>query len=484
MKIKFLSTVLLFIFLSSSLFSQTEKSGAKQEVIRSVELHEDRLIEISDRIWALAETALEETSSSELLASEAERQGFSVHREIAGMPTAFIASYGSGKPVIGILGEFDALPGLSQKAIPIKESYEEGKPGHGCGHNLFGTGSLGAAIAVKELLEEGKLSGTLRFYGTPAEETIGGKIYMARAGLFDDLDICLDWHPNDEIEANAQSSQAMIDFRVSFKGKASHAAADPWNGVSAVDALELYTTGINYLREHVKPTVRIHYLIEKAGDVVNVVPENAVIWTRVRDKDREGMNLVYERIKKIAEGAALMTEADYSIQLISGWHEILVNRTGAAVLQQNLEILGPIEYTEEEIIFAKTIQSATRKPAVGLDGHIHDLKDTREDPPGGSTDVGDVSWIVPEIGLNVTSAPKDTPWHSWAVVACGGMSIGHKAMLYAAKALALTMVDLFQDDNLRNDIRNEFIERKGDYVYKAILPEGPPPVPSSILATE
>lgn len=478
----------LFIYLPGIIFftampvitsAQSKITKEKQAVIESVESHRDRLIDLSDQIWAFAETALEEIRSAELLADEAEKQGFTVERGVAEMPSAFIATYGSGKPIIGILGEFDALPGLSQKISVEKEPLDEGKPGHGCGHNLFGTASLGAAVAIKELMQEGKLKGTVRLYGTPAEETIGGKIYMARAGLFDDLDVCLDWHPSAEMEADAQSSQALIDFRVHFEGKAAHAAGDPWNGVSAVDALELYTTGINYLREHVKPTVRIHYLIEKAGDVVNVVPENAIIWTRVRDRDREGMNLVYERILKIAEGAALMTGAEHSVELISGWHEVLVNRTGAAVMQQNMELLGPIVYSQEEINFAKAIQKATSKPEEGLDGEIRALKETREDPAGGSTDVGDVSWIVPEVRLNATTAPKGTPWHSWAVVACGGMSIGHKGMIYAAKALAMTMVDLYKDEKLRDQIREEFLERKGGYVYKAILPDGPPPVPGN-----
>jgi len=477
---KLLTCTALMLSLIILVSAQPKIPKEKQAVIESVDARQERLIEISDQIWALAETALEEMKSSRLLADEAERQGFTVERGVAGMPSAFIASYGSGKPVIGILGEFDALPGLSQKASPDKEPLAEGRPGHGCGHNLFGTASLGAAIAILEQLREGNLKGTLRFYGTPAEETIGGKIYMAREGLFDDLDICLDWHPGAEMEADAQSSQAMIDFRVFYEGKAAHAAADPWNGISAVDALELYTTGINYLREHVKPTVRIHYLIEKAGDVVNVVPEKAVIWTRVRDRDREGMNLVYERILKIAEGAALMTGAGYSIDLISGWHEVLVNRTGAAVMQRNMELLGPVAYTEEEMNFARSIQKATGKPEKGLDGAIHELKETREDPSGGSTDVGDVSWIVPEIRLSATTAPQGTPWHSWAVVACGGMSIGHKGMVFAAKALAMTMVDLYRDEDLRRKIREEFLERKGDYVYRAILPEGPPPVPASV----
>jgi len=400
-----------------------------------------------------------------------------VERGVAGMPTAFIASYGVGQPIIGVLGEFDALPGLSQKAQASKEVLKEGAPGHGCGHNLFGAGSLGAAIAIKELIQQKKLKGTIRFYGTPAEETIGGKIYMARAGLFKDLDVSLDWHPGDKIEAGTQSSQALIDFRVHFIGKAAHAAFDPWNGYSAVDAMEFFSNGLNYLREHVKPSVRIHYLFEKAGDVVNVVPENATIWTRVRDSKREGMFSVYERTKKIAEGAALMAGVAYSLELISGMHEMLVNRTGAAALHKNLELLGPISYTKEETDFAKAIQRATLKDTIGIKNKVQTFAPTLPDPPGGSTDVGDVSWIVPQISLSVTTAPEGTPWHSWAVVACGGMSIGHKSISYAAKALSLTMYDLFTNEKLRKEIRDEFEKKKGSYQYKAILPDGPPPVP-------
>ncbi len=480
MKLTYRYLTLMVFILPGLVMAQSKKiSSDKKAVIQSVERHEKELIELSDKIWGYAETALAETNSSKLLADYAEKQGFRVERGVAEMPTAFIASYGSGKPIIGILGEFDALPGLSQKASPTKEALEEGKPGHGCGHNMFGAGSLGAAVAIKELMDQGKIKGTIRFYGTPAEETIGGKLYMARAGLFNDLDVCLDWHPSAKIEANAQQSQALIDFRVRFEGKAAHAAFDPWNGNSAVDAMELYTTGINYLREHVKPTVRIHYLMENAGDVVNVVPENAQRWVRVRDRSREGMYVVYERIKKMAEGAALMADVEYSIELISGMHEILVNRKGAATLQNNLELLGPLSYTDQEIQFAKGIQEATGKEQTGIDATIKPLRATEKNPPGGSTDVGDVSWIVPQISLAATTAPKGTPWHSWAVVACGGMSIGHKGMSFAAKSLSMTMVDLFKNPKLVDDMKSEFKERKGDYEYKAILPDGPPPVPGN-----
>lgn len=452
---------------------------AKQAIVASVDKHQAELTELSDKIWAFAETALEETNSSKALADYAEKQGFKVERGVANMPTAFMASYGSGSPIIGIMGEFDALPGISQKAQPTKAPYKAGAPGHGCGHNLFGAGSLGAAVAVKEWMEANNIAGTLRFYGTPAEETIGGKLYMVREGLFDDLDVCLDWHPGANTEANTQSSKALIDFYVEFEGKAAHASADPWNGKSSVDALELYTTGLNYYREHIRPSARIHYLIEHAGDVVNVVPEHAKIWTRLRESKVEQVYAMYERAKKMAEGAAMMADVEYKITLISGMHNILVNRTGAAALQANLELLGPIQYTEEELAFAKTIQRETGKKELGLNSEIKPLLPTAPDPGGGSTDVGDVSWVVPEISLSATTAPDKTPWHSWAVVACGGMSIGHKGLLLASKSLGMTMVDLFTDADLRQNMRKEFKERKGDYKYKPIIPDGPPPVPET-----
>ncbi len=469
---------LLVLLLGTGAWQGTEP--LKDQVIQSVEAQESQLIEMSDQIWAFAETALEESQSAKVLADYAEAQGFTVERGVAEMPTAFVASYGSGRPIIGILGEFDALPGLSQEASSKKKPLEEGKPGHGCGHNMFGVASLGAAVSIKELIEAGKLEGTIRFYGTPAEETIGGKLYMVRAGLFDDLDVCLDWHPGANIEANAQPSKALIDFRVKFYGQAAHASADPWNGVSAVDAMEFYTTGLNYLREHLKPSARIHYLIEHAGDVVNVVPENAQIWTRMRDAKMEDVRKHYARAKKIAEGAAMMAGAEFEIELISGMHEIIVNRTGATALQANIEALGPISYTEEEIAFAKEIQTATGKETSGIDGEIHPLKATDPIPKGGSTDVGDVSWQVPQISLRATTAPIATPWHSWAVVACGGMSIGHKGMAFAAKALGMTMVDLFTNEQLRQDMRAEFDERLEGQSYQSVLPKGAPPVPMSM----
>ena len=448
----------------------------KLQLIQTIERHKLELTTASDQIWHAAETALEEYRSSDILAKLAEKHGFKVERGVANIPTAFTATYGSGGPVIGILGEFDALPGLSQKTIATKEALVKGGAGHGCGHNLFGVGSLAAAIAIKELIERGEIKGTIKFFATPAEETIFAKVFMARAKVFDGVDIMMDWHPSRKIEANMQSSKALVDFRVSFFGKTAHASADPWNGRSAADALEFYTAGLNYYREHIKPTARIHYLVEKAGEVVNVVPDEALIWTRIRENNRQDLDVMYNRIQKIAKGAALMAEVDYKIQLISGIYEILVIDTGAKIMQKNLELLGPISFTKQEIQFAKDIQKATGKPQLGLDGNIYPLKETQP-AQGGSTDIGDVSQIVPTIRMSATVAAKGAPWHAWPVVATSGMSIGHKGMLYAANAMSMSMLDLYQNPKLRKAIKQEFSKKQKGKKYKPNIPKGPPPFP-------
>ena len=474
--------LILLMLVCSGAFAQSKKGKAKLSPLKealnqSIGLHENELIKVSDEIWSYAETALQEHKSSKALADLAEKNGFRVTRGVSQMPTAFIAEYGSGKPVIGILGEFDALPGISQKATAVKEPLTEGAAGHGCGHNLFGAGSLGAAMAIKEQIEKGKLKGTIRFYGTPAEESVGGKIYMVRDELFNDVDVCFDWHPDQEIAASTQSSQALVDFIVEFRGKAAHAAADPWNGRSALDGVELFLDGVNMLREHVRPSVRMHYVIQSGGDVPNVVPEYAKIWMWVRDSKREGVEQVFSRVKDIAAGAALMAGVESAVKVQSGDYELLVNIKGAEALQKNLEALGPIEYIEEEIAFAKQIQQTTSVDQSGLNGKINPLKPTKENPDGGSTDVGDVSWVVPEVTLLVTTAPANAPWHAWPVVACGGMSIGHKGMLYAARILAMTMADVYENETLRKEIRAEFERRRNNHKYKTYIPDGPPPVP-------
>lgn len=488
MKRRFIST-LLAIVISFPLIGTTSQTSVpnmevKQLAVADIERHEADMIKLSDEIWAYAETALRETKSSKTLADYAEAQGFKVERAVAEMPTAFIASYGEGRPIIGILGEFDALPGISQKAQPSKEALEEGKPGHGCGHNLFGVASLGAAIAIKDLIASGKLKGTIRFYGTPAEESVGGKVYMGRAGLFKDLDVCLAWHPDTDNRADTNSSQAMVDIIVEFKGKASHAAFDPWNGRSAVDGMDIFNYALNMLREHVRPTVRMHYTIMKGGDVPNVVPEYAKVWVWLRDSKKVRVDELLERVMKIAEGASLAAGVESKVTVQAGSYEMNVNMEGAKLIHANMTWLGPLKFTEQEQQFAKDIQKATGVEPKGLIEEITPLNLKPGEPEGGSTDVADVSWLVPTLHLTVTTAPVNAPWHAWPVVACGGMSIGHKGMMYASKTLAATMVDLYLNPKEREAIQAEFALKTKGVIYKPYIPDSPPPVPSDLKETK
>jgi len=460
--------------------SRAADPKVKQAAVAGVERRAADLIKLSDAIWGFAETALRETRSSAALADYAEQQGFRVTRGVAGMPTAFIAEFGSGSPVIGIVGEFDALPGISQKTQPTREALVAGAPGHGCGHNLFGAASLGAAAALKELIAAGRLKGTIRFYGTPAEESVGGKVYMAREGLFKDVDVMLAWHPADRITADNSSSQAIVDFIVEFRGKTAHAAFDPWNGRSAADGAEAFVHGVNLLREHVRPTVRMHYVIQKAGDVPNVVPDYAKVWMWVRDSKGAGVEPVLARVRQIAEGAGRIADVEPKLTIQAGDYEILVNQTGTKLLQENLNALGPISYTDEEQNFARAIQRSVGIDARGVVGEVQPLRDPPPaEPEGGSTDVGDVSWLVPTINLTVTTGVWNSPWHAWPVVATGAMSIGHKGMVYAAKALATTAVDLFENATTRDAIRAEFAKKTAGFVYKPWVPAGPPPIPAT-----
>lgn len=450
-------------------------SAAKRAAVKSVDAHAKELISLSDRIWQYAETALREHKSAAALADYAESQGFKVERGVAGMPTAFVASFGSGRPVIGVMGEYDALPGLSQKASSEKSPLVAGAAGHGCGHNLFGAASLGAALAIQEQIAAGRLKGTLRFYGTPAEEDIGGKIYMARAGLFDDVDAMLAWHPGDETQADTTSSQALVDLAVEFQGRSAHAAADPWNGRSAVDAAELFTHGVNLMREHIKPASRMHYTIASGGEVPNVIAEYAKVWIWLRDWERSEVENLLARVRKLAEGAAAMTETTAKVTVQGGNWEMLTNAPGARLLDANLRWIGPPSYTPEEQQFARAIQKATGVPEVGMDMQIQPLEG--QEMEGGSTDVGDVSWVTPILHVTIATSPKEAPWHAWPVVATSGMSIGHKGLVRAAKVLAATMVDLYEQPAQLRAVRAEFEKKKGDVVFEAYAPEGAPPVP-------
>ncbi len=452
-------------------------TGLKAEAISAINGRADALTALSQQVWEFAETALRETKSAAVLADYAEKQGFHVTRGVGGLPTAFTAEFGQGKPIIGIMGEYDALPGISNKAVPEKTPLLAGAPGHGCGHNLFGVASLGAAAAIKDLIAAGKLKGTVRFYGTPAEESVGGKVYMAREGLFRDVDVMLVWHPEFKTVADVKSTQAIIDFIVEFRGKTAHAAGDPWNGRSAADGAEAFVHGVNLLREHVKPSVRMHYVVQQAGNVPNVVPDYAKVWMWVRDSKTVGAEQVLTRVREIAQGAGLVAGVESKLTVQAGDYEILVNYTGAKLLHRNMSALPPITYTADEQLFARAMQKSAGVPERGMDPTVLPLDPEGLEPEGGSTDVGDVSWLVPTLHFSLTTAPYGVPWHAWTVVASSGHAIGQKGMMQAARVIATTAIDLFQDPKTRDEITAEFRKKTEGFVYKPYIPAGPAPVP-------
>ena len=466
-----------FLVLTNFSFSRKADDPIKEEALRIIDQKSQLLTDVSDKIWGYAEIALLEYESSELLEGILSKEGFRVEKGVADLPTAFVATFGSGRPVIGVLAEYDALPGLSQDSTPFKKVLEEQGSGHGCGHNLFGAGSLGAALALKEVMEKHAIKGTLKFYGCPAEEDVGGKLYMARDGLFDDLDACLAWHPSYETSVDVDSGQAVDDLEVEFFGKAAHAAFDPWKGNSALDAVEMMAFGVNLLREHVKPSVRIHYVITDGGKVPNIVPEYAKIWIWVRDMDRAGVKTVVKKVEKIIEGAALATGTTHKIHYKGSYHEMLINRKGSEIMQENLEKVGSITYTEEEIQYARQIQRETKVEEKGMVADIEALKEPPEYPEGGSTDVAEVSWITPTVHLSTTCAPYGIPWHSWAVVTSSKHPIGYKGMLRAAKVLAATALDFFRKPDVLEEMKKEFDEKRGSYTYQSgISPDQKPPL--------
>ena len=477
--IKKLATVLIVFSLSSIAFSApgTTEDPVKNEALKIIDQKSQLLIDVSDKIWEYAEIALMEYESSKLLEDVLEKEGFRVEKDVADLPTAFVATYGSGSPVIGILAEYDALPGLSQDSTPVKKVLKKEGNGHGCGHNLFGAGSLGAALALKEIMQKHSIQGTIKLFGCPAEEDVGGKLYMARAGLFDDLDACLAWHPDYNTSVDVDSGQAIDDLQVEFFGKTAHAAFDPWMGNSALDAAEMMTFGVNLLREHVKPSVRIHYVITDGGKVPNIVPEYAKVWIWVRDLDRTGVKAVVEKVEKIVEGSAIATGTSHKINNMGSYHEMLINRRGSEIMQKNLEKIGPTTYTPEETQYAKRIQRETEVEEKGMLASIEKLKEPQRYPEGGSTDVAEVSWITPTIHLSTTCAPFGIPWHSWAVVSSSKHPIGYKGMFLAAKVMAATALDLFRSPDLLIEMKKEFKEKLKGYTYKSgISPDQKPPI--------
>ena len=468
-----LTAVLLFY---STGFAQSRADTYKQEAIAWVETHKAMLDEASLAIWNFAETGLAEYKSAEYLADMLERNGFTVERGVADMPTAFVATYGSGKPIIGILAEYDALPGLSQKvATAHKKPLVPGEPGHGCGHSLFGVGSAAGAMALKSVMEKHGLKGTIKLFGCPAEETLVGKVYMAKAGIFDGMDICFDWHPGNSNAVSLGSSKAMNNFEVTFYGKTAHGSADPWNGRSALDAVELMNIGVNFLREHTEPTARMHYVIPNAGMAPNVVPDYARVWYFVREKDRKSAEELYERVLKIATGAATMTETTHKVYLITGVYNKLVNHVVAELLYKNFQLVGVPQFTEEEQKFARQLQRSFGKEEKGLNTNIEEFKEPNEPTRGGSTDVAEVSWLTPTASMRTVCWPAETPAHSWGVVTCSGSPIGLKGMAAAAKTFAASGIDVLMDPGIVEKAQAEFKKKTKDFTYKSAIPKNQKP---------
>jgi len=460
------------------------------------------LIGLSDSIWDYAELGLMEERSSKLLADELESHGFNMDRGVAGMPTAFVASWGMGKPVIAFLGEFDALPGISQRKVPYREPLKEGAPGHGCGHNIHGVSGMAGAIAVRYVMEELGLPGTVRFYGSPAEENYDGKTFMARAGLFDDVDASLSHHPGSVNTAGLRSSNAVYSVKFHFHGKTSHAAGSPEQGRSALDAVELMNVGVNYLREHVIDKARIHYVTEDGGDQPNVVPGYARSWYYIRAPENDQLEPIYGRIKKIAEGAALMTETDLKIDYLCGCSNKIPNRVLSELVVANMREVGAPEYTEEEQEFARRIaesvprqQKVDRLRGMKLPGwknyvdvdlvsEIFDAWDEGEVNMG-SSDVSDVSWNAPTMEFSTTTFVLGAPGHAWQAVACSGTSIGHKSLIFAAKTIAGSALDLLTRLELVERARDELSERLQGRKYRCPIPDDVfPPLQAAREAAE
>jgi aminobenzoyl-glutamate utilization protein B len=443
----------------------------------AVEQSLPELTALSDRIWRFAETSLQESRSAQALAGFLAQHGFAIEPGAGGIPTAFLARWGSGAPVLGILAEFDALPGISNEAAAQRVPLVRGGAGHGCGHNLFAAGSAGAAIAIKAVLEAQRLPGTLLLFGCPAEETVIGKVYMAKAGVFDRVDVCLDWHPSDETRADYERTRALNNFVVRFHGQTAHGAGDPWNGRSALDAVELMNHGVNLLREHVHPSTRIHYVIADGGGAPNVVPAEAAVWYYVRDLEREGVEATYARVLKCAEGAAIATGTSWDVELTTGVHSYLLNRTLTELLDRSLRAAGAPVWSDAEQEFARKLQRATGKPEQGLFAGIGPLPAEPVPAQGGSTDAAEVSRITPTGKLRVACAPIDTPWHAWPVVACAGTSIGHKCVRTAARALSAAALELFTDPALVAAARAEFAKATEGKPYRCPIPaEQQPPL--------
>lgn len=468
------STLCLLVAMAAPLAAQTTKS----DVFRRIDETKAVYDEIALKIWDYAEVGYQEVKSAGLLQEQLRKEGFTVTAGVAGIPTAFTASYGSGKPVIVIMGEYDALPGVSQEAVPEKKPRPGATAGHACGHHLFGAGSAQAAMAVKEWLKATGKPGTIRFYGTPAEEGGSGKVYMVRAGLFADVDVALHWHAGDRNGVQVSSSLANKSGKFRFTGVASHAAGAPDRGRSALDGVEAMNHMVNMMREHVPDSTRIHYVITRGGEAPNVVPAFAEAYYYVRSPNRDVVRDVWARVEKAAEGAALGTGTKVTWEVTGGVYELLPNEVLARAMHANLEKVGGVKYTPEERGFAlkigQTVLGKPPAPEIAELIPVFNPNAVREGG-GGSTDVADVSWAVPTVGVRTATWVPGTPSHSWQAVASGGTSIGLKGMNVAAKTVAGIALDLFTKPEVIAQAKVEFEKRRGpDFKYVPLLGDRPP----------
>jgi aminobenzoyl-glutamate utilization protein B len=451
-------------------------TGMQQEMVQYLESLQPELISVNQDIWTYAELGLQEYRSSARLVGVLRNAGFRVREGISNMPTAFVAEYGSGKPVIGILAEYDALPELSQEANPERKPAAGRSTGHGCGHSALGTAAVGAALAVKSVYDTHGLKGTIRVYGTPAEETVIGKIYMTLDGQFNDVDACLHWHPGTQNSISYMGSKAVISAKFTFTGLPAHASVSPEKGRSALKGVELMNIGVNYMREHVKETSRIHYVITNGGAQPNVVPATAQVWYYCRGNTHEDAEYLFDWIKEIAEGAAKMSRTRMEMHVDTDCHEIIPNLPLSKLIARNFQRIGPPRFSAADIAFANQLQTPLRtdfglREAKALNDEIEKLPAT---PPtnAGSTDVGDVSWHVPTGGLSTVCFPAGSPGHSWQNVAAIGSPIGHKGMMVAAKVLALSLADLLEDANAVKEAQADFKKRMHNRQYTTRIPKG------------
>jgi aminobenzoyl-glutamate utilization protein B len=421
------------------------------------------------QIWEYAEVGYKEVKSAALHIQHLRDAGFTVETGVAGIPTAFVATYGTGSPAIGILAEYDALPGINQSASAERDPIVGKNAGHACGHHLFGTASVSAGIAIKDLIAAGKLKGTIKVFGTPAEEGGSGKVFLVRAGLFNNLDAVIHWHPDDANAVTTTSALANKSAKFKFYGISAHAAAAPDQGRSALDAVEAMDNMVNMMREHIPQETRIHYVITTGGKAPNVIPDFAEVYYYVRHPKRKDVVEIFDRVVKAAEGAALGTGTTMKYDIIGGTHDLLINKTLAETMQANLDKVGGVNYTEAEIAFAKKIQPTMVAPVdLATASTVRPLTYISEGNSG-STDVGDVSYALPTVGLRAATWVPGTAAHSWQAVASGGTEIGTKGMLVASKTMALTAIDLMSSPALLAKAMEEFIKSKGDYKYKALL---------------